>query len=215
MNRRVSCFRIVRFVLEGTHRHAGLEPDAAEKNMFIQTETTPNPSTLKFLPGRPVLADGAREFRTPESAAASPLAGALLAIDGVEAVMFGPDFVSVTKSDAEWAHLKPAVLGTIMEHFTSGAPIVADGADVAAAEFFDPADAETVTTIKELLVTRVRPAVANDGGDIAFRGFRDGIVYLAMKGSCSGCPSSAATLKNGVENLLRHYVPQVRSVEQV
>lgn len=182
--------------------------------MFIQTETTPNPATLKFLPGRPVLADGAREFRTPQAAAASPLAGALLAIDGVEAVMFGPDFVSVTKTDAEWTHLKPAVLGTIMEHFSSGAPIVTD-ADAAPAEFFDAADADTVATIKELLVTRVTPAVAKDGGDIAFRGFRDGIVFLAMKGSCSGCPSSSATLKNGVEKLLRHYVPQVQSVEQV
>lgn len=165
--------------------------------MFIQTESTPNPSTLKFLPGRPVLAAGAREFRD------------------AQAVMFGPDFVSVTKADAEWAHLKPAVLGTIMEHFTSGAPIVLDEGEAAPAEFFDPADAELVATLKELLVTRVTPAVARDGGDIAFRGFRDGIVYLAMKGSCSGCPSSSATLKNGVENLLRHYVPQVRSVEQV
>lgn len=186
--------------------------------MFIQTETTPNPSTLKFLPGRPVLAQGALEFRSPEAAAASPLASALLSIDGIEAVMFGPDFVSITKADAEWAHLKPAVLGTIMEHFTSGAPLVLDGAgaeEAAAAEFFDPADAETVATIKEMLETRVRPAVANDGGDITFRGYRDGIVYLVMKGACSGCPSSAATLKNGIENLLRHFVPQVRSVEQV
>lgn len=184
--------------------------------MFIQTETTPNPSTLKFLPGRAVLAEGAREFRDVEAAAASPLAGALLAIDGVEAVMFGPDFVSVTKTNAEWAHLKPAILGTIMEHFSSGAPIVTDdGAEARTAEFFDPADAETVATIKEMIATRVRPAVANDGGDITFRGFRDGIVYVAMKGSCSGCPSSTATLKNGMENLLRHFVPQVRSVQQI
>lgn len=186
--------------------------------MFIQTETTPNPSTLKFLPGRPVLEQGALEFRSPEAAVNSPLAGALLSIAGVEAVMFGPDFVSITKSDVDWAHLKPAVLGTIMEHFTSGAPVVlngAGGAGPAAAEFFDEADAETVATIKELLETRVRPAVANDGGDITFRGFRDGIVYLVMKGACSGCPSSTATLKHGIENLLRHFVPQVRSVEQV
>ena len=184
--------------------------------MFIQTETTPNPSTLKFLPGRPVLAEGAREFRTREAAsAASPLAGALLSIDGVEAVMFGPDFVSVTKTDAEWAHLKPAILGTIMEHFSSGQPIVIDSAEAAPAEFFDPADAATVAQIKELIVTRVRPAVANDGGDITFRGYRDGIVYVAMKGSCSGCPSSTATLKNGIENMLRHFVPQVASVQQV
>jgi Fe-S cluster biogenesis protein NfuA len=183
--------------------------------MFIQTETTPNPATLKFLPGRPVLGEGAREFRSREAAAASPLAGALLSIDGVEAVMFGPDFVSVTKADAEWAHLKPAILGTIMEHFTSGQPIVIDGGESAPAEFFDPADAETVAQIKDLIATRVRPAVANDGGDITFRGFRDGIVYVAMKGSCSGCPSSTATLKNGIENLLRHFVSQVRSVQQV
>ncbi|WP_400768178.1 NifU family protein [Methylosinus sporium] len=183
--------------------------------MFIQTESTPNPATLKFLPGRPVLAEGAREFRTPEAATASPLAGALLSIAGVEAVMFGPDFVSVTKTDAEWAHLKPAILGTIMEHFSSGQPIVVDGAEAAPVEFFDPADAETVAQIKELIVTRVRPAVANDGGDITFRGFRDGTVYVAMKGSCSGCPSSTATLKNGIENMLRHFVPQVTSVQQV
>ena len=183
--------------------------------MFIQTETTPNPATLKFLPGRPVLAEGAREFRTREAAAASPLAGALLSIDGVEAVMFGPDFVSVTKAEAEWAHLKPAILGTIMEHFTSGQPVVTDSAEAAPAEFFDPADAETVAQIKELITTRVRPAVANDGGDITFRGFRDGIVYVAMKGSCSGCPSSTATLKNGIENMLRHFVPRVVSVQQV
>ncbi|PWB84019.1 MAG: NifU family protein [Methylocystaceae bacterium] len=185
--------------------------------MFIQTEATPNPSTLKFLPGRPVLDRGALEFRSFEAASSSPLASALLSIDGVDAVMFGPDFVSVTKTDIEWAHLKPAVLGTIMEHFTSGAPVVLDGgaAGPAAAEFFDPEDAETVATIKELIETRVRPAVTNDGGDITFRGFRDGVVYLVMKGACSGCPSSTATLKNGIENLLRHFVPQVRSVEQV
>jgi Fe-S cluster biogenesis protein NfuA len=184
--------------------------------MFIQTETTPNPSTLKFLPGRPVLQQGALEFRSLEAASGSPLAGALLSIEGVEAVMFGPDFVSVTKSETEWAHLKPAILGTIMEHFTSGAPLLLDGAvPSTAAEFFDEADAETVATIKELLETRVRPAVANDGGDIIFRGFRDGVVYLVMRGACSGCPSSTATLKNGIENLLRHFVPQVVSVQQV
>lgn len=185
--------------------------------MFIQTETTPNPSTLKFLPGRPVLDRGALEFRSFEAASSSPLARALLSIGGVDAVMFGPDFVSVTKADVEWAHLKPAVLGTIMEHFTSGAPVVLDAAAAGSpsAEFFDPEDTETVATIKELIETRVRPAVANDGGDITFRGFRDGVVYLVMKGACSGCPSSTATLKNGIENLLRHFVPQVRAVEQV
>ncbi len=184
--------------------------------MFIQTETTPNPATLKFLPGRPVFEHGALEFRSLEASANSPLARALLSIDGVDAVMFGPDFISVTKSNAEWAHLKPAILGTIMEHFTSQAPLLLDEGDTAPApaEFFDESDAETVQTIKELLETRVRPAVAGDGGDIAFRGFRDGVVYLAMKGACSGCPSSTATLRHGIENLLRHFLPQVRSVEQ-
>ena len=186
--------------------------------MFIQTEATPNPATLKFLPGRAVLDQGALEFRSMESAANSPLAGALLSIGGVESVMFGADFVAVTKGGAEWAHLKPAILGTIMEHFASGAPLFVGaapaGSSTADDEFFDPADAETVATIKELIETRVRPAVAGDGGDIVFRGFRDGIVYLGMKGACSGCPSSTATLKNGIENLLRHFLPQVRAVEQ-
>jgi Fe-S cluster biogenesis protein NfuA len=140
----------------------------------------------------------------------------LLSIDGVEAVMFGPDFISVTKSSGEWAHLKPALLGTIMEHFSSGAPLLlGEGDQAPPPEFYDAEDAETVETIKELIETRVRPAVAGDGGDIAFRGYRDGIVYLAMKGACSGCPSSTATLRNGVENLLRHFLPQVRAVEPV
>ncbi|CAJ0868861.1 hypothetical protein AMST5_02084 [freshwater sediment metagenome] len=185
--------------------------------MFIQTEATPNPATLKFLPGQTVLGQGAMEFRSPEAAAKAPLAQALLEIEGVEAVMYGGDFVSVTKKDGEWAHLKPAILGTIMEHFASGAPLLAEGAAEVTdhgGEFYDPADAETVSTIKELIETRVRPAVAGDGGDIVFRGFRDGIVYLGMKGACSGCPSSTATLRNGIENLLRHFVPQVKAVEQ-
>jgi Fe-S cluster biogenesis protein NfuA len=184
--------------------------------MFIQTEATPNPATLKFIPGLTVLGQGAMEFRSPDAAANAPLAQALLAIDGVEAVMYGGDFVSVTKSDADWAHLKPAILGTIMEHFASGAPLLTEGASAPAdhgGEFYDPADAETVATIKELIESRVRPAVAGDGGDIVFRGFRDGIVYLTMKGACSGCPSSTATLRNGIENLLRHFVPQVKSVQ--
>jgi Fe-S cluster biogenesis protein NfuA len=184
--------------------------------MFIQTEATPNPATLKFIPGQNVLGQGAMEFRSPDAAANAPLAQALLAIEGVEAVMYGGDFVSVTKNDADWAHLKPAILGTIMEHFASGAPLLTDGAAAPAdhgGEFFDPADAETVATIKELIESRVRPAVAGDGGDIVFRGFRDGIVYLTMKGACSGCPSSTATLRNGIENLLRHFVPQVKSVQ--
>ena len=184
--------------------------------MFIQTETTPNPSTLKFLPGCAVLEKGAREFRTKESAVCAPLVEALFELPGVEAVMLGSDFVSVTKGDVEWAHLKPAALGLIMEHFTSGAPLFSEGGGDAEAqsEFFDVADAPIVETIKNLIETRVRPAVARDGGDIIFRGFRDGVVFLTMKGACSGCPSSSATLKSGVENLLRHYVPQVRAIEQ-
>jgi Fe-S cluster biogenesis protein NfuA len=184
--------------------------------MFIQTESTPNPATLKFLPGQTVLAQGALEYRSVESAEGAPLAAALLSLPGVQSVMFGQDFVSVTKGEVDWAHLKPALLGIIMEHFTSQAPLLVGEAapQGAGAEFFDPADAEAVATIKELIETRVRPAVAGDGGDIVFRGFKDGVVYLTMKGACSGCPSSSATLKNGIENLLRHFLPQIRSVQQ-
>jgi Fe-S cluster biogenesis protein NfuA len=183
--------------------------------MFIQTEATPNPSTLKFLPGKPVLPGGAREFRSVDEAQASPLAANLFAIPGVSGVFFGTDFVSVTKASGEWPHLKPAILGAIMEHFVSGAPVLADGAaeENKGEEFYAPEHAELVTTIKELLETRVRPAVAGDGGDITFRGFRDGTVYLTMKGSCAGCPSSTATLKHGIQNLLRHYLPDVQNVE--
>lgn len=183
--------------------------------MFIQTEATPNPATLKFLPGRTVLGDGTREFRTVDAAAASPLATALFGIPGIAGVFFGSDFVTVTKSDGEWPHLKPAILGAIMEHYLSGAPMVAEdaAAEISGEEFFAPEDAETVATIKELLETRVRPAVAGDGGDITFRGFREGVVYLTMKGSCAGCPSSTATLKHGIQNLLRHFLPDVQSVE--
>ena len=186
--------------------------------MFIQTETTPNPATLKFLPGRPVMMQGTLDFRSQDDARRSPLAEALFSIDNVAGVFFGPDFVSVTKLHGEWQHLKPAVLGAIMEHFTAGTPLFRDedaGAAAESDEFFDPADEDTVLTIKELIESRVRPAVANDGGDISFRGFRDGTVYLAMKGACSGCPSSTATLKNGIQNLLKHYLPEVQSVEQV
>ncbi|MDB5545581.1 MAG: iron transporter [Hyphomicrobiales bacterium] len=187
--------------------------------MFIQTEATPNPSTLKFLPGRTVLPSGTLEMRDPESAAKSPLARALFAIPGVSTVFFGSDFVSVSKGEAEWQHLKPAILGAIMEHYVSGTPLLDDSSapagDEDGEEFFSPDDAETVATIKELLETRIRPAVAGDGGDITFRGFRDGIVYLAMKGACSGCPSSTATLKSGIQNLLKHFLPDVQSVEQV
>ncbi len=186
--------------------------------MFIQTEATPNPATLKFLPGRTVLPSGTFDAQSVEAAAASPLAQRLLGVPGVAAVFLGSDFVTVTKADGEWHHLKPAVLGAIMEHFMSGAPVMVEGAatgDDEDGEFFDPADEGIVETIKELLETRVRPAVAGDGGDITFRGFRDGVVYLAMKGSCSGCPSSTATLKHGIQNLLRHFLPDVREVEAV
>ena len=185
--------------------------------MFIQTEATPNPATLKFLPGSPVLENGSREIQNADEARASPLASALFAIDGVSGVFFGSDFISVTKSAGEWQHLKPAILGAIMEHFMAGGPILsADGAesDQASAEFFAPEHAETVASIKELLETRVRPAVAADGGDIIFRGFKDGVVYLQMKGACSGCPSSTATLKRGIQNLLCHFLPDVKAVEE-
>jgi Fe-S cluster biogenesis protein NfuA len=184
--------------------------------MFIQTEATPNPTTLKFLPGRAVLPEGVLDIPSGAEAAKSPLAERLFGVPGVAGVFLGSDFITVTKSDAEWQHIKPAILGAIMEHFLSGAPIVAAGADAAGAdEFFDDKDADIVAQIKELLETRVRPAVANDGGDITFKGFKDGIVFVHMKGSCSGCPSSTATLKNGVQNLLRHFVPEVTEVQPV
>lgn len=186
--------------------------------MFIQTEATPNPATLKFLPGRTVMAEGTLDIRDAAGAAASPLARALFAVDGVTGVFFGSDFITVTKAGGEWQHLKPSILGAIMEHFVSGAPLIEGEAEDAQGEedeFFDAKDAATVATIKELLDTRVRPAVAGDGGDITFRGFRDGTVYLAMKGACSGCPSSTATLKHGIQNLLRHFVPDVQQVEQI
>ena len=186
--------------------------------MFIQTEATPNPATLKFLPGRAVMPDGTLDLRDAADAERSPLAQRLFGVSGVSAVFLGSDFITVTKSDGEWPHLKPAILGAIMEHFMSGAPVLADGsaADVIEeGEFFAPEDAETVETIKDLLETRIRPAVAGDGGDITFRGYRDGTVYLAMKGSCSGCPSSTATLKHGIQNLLRHFLPDVREVEAI
>ncbi|RFB78081.1 NifU family protein [Methylovirgula sp. 4M-Z18] len=188
--------------------------------MFIQTEATPNPATLKFLPGKPVMGEGTLDMRSVEEAGRSPLARALFSIPGVSGVFYGSDFVTVSKSEGEWQHLKPAILGAIMEHYQSGEPllegeVVTSDADGGDAEFYAESDAETVATIKELLDTRVRPAVAGDGGDITFRGFRDGIVYLYMKGSCAGCPSSTATLKHGIQNLLRHFLPDVRAVEQV
>jgi Fe-S cluster biogenesis protein NfuA len=191
--------------------------DQSEAIMFIQTEATPNPATVKFIPGKPVLGDGTVDFREASEAVGSPLAQRLFAIDGVAGVFLGGDFISVTKGDIEWQHLKPAVLGAIMEHFMSGAPVVdgAEGDDLEATEDFDPEDAETVATIKELLDTRVRPAVANDGGDIVFHGFREGIVYLHMRGACSGCPSSTATLQGGIERLLQHFCPEVVEVRPV
>jgi Fe-S cluster biogenesis protein NfuA len=186
-----------------------------EPAMFIQTEPTPNPATLKFLPGRAVLASGTLDMRDKDAAAQSPLAERLFDVAGVSGVFFGSDFIAVTKSDGEWQQLKPAILGAIMEHFMSGAPIVSGQETSPSAdseEFFEAKDSETVATIKELIEARVRPAVANDGGDITFRGFKDGIVYLDMKGACSGCPSSTATLRHGIQNLLRHYLPDIVEV---
>ncbi|MGH6735462.1 MAG: NifU family protein [Methyloceanibacter sp.] len=185
--------------------------------MFIQTEATPNPATLKFLPGRAVLGEGTVEFLDPEQGKSSPLAARLFEIEGVRGVFLGSDFISVTKGDGEWQHLKPAILGAIMEHYlsgeavTSGEPAHPEGEG----EFFAPEDEATVKTIKELLDTRVRPAVAQDGGDITFQGYRDGIVFLHMRGACSGCPSSTATLRHGIENLLRHFIPEVQEVRPV
>jgi Fe-S cluster biogenesis protein NfuA len=186
--------------------------------MFIQTEATPNPATLKFLPGKPVLPGGSRDYRDAEAAAESPLAQKLFAVRGVSGVFLGQDFITVSKAGGEWQHLKPAILGLIMDHYLSGLPMLAGGAaqnDSGSEEFFEAGDAEIVTTIKQLLDTRVRPAVAQDGGDITFHGFREGVVYLNMKGSCAGCPSSTATLKHGIENLLRHFVPEVSEVRAV
>ena len=189
--------------------------------MFIQTESTPNPATLKFLPGKEVLVEGTADFRDADSAAeASPLAARLFSIPGVTGVFFGYDFITITKDGPDWQHLKPAILGAIMEHFMSGQLVMSrtgPSADTAQGdgEFYDAADEEIVVTIKELLDTRVRPAVAQDGGDITFRGYENGIVFLHMKGACAGCPSSTATLKHGIQNLLRHFVPEVQQVEQV
>jgi Fe-S cluster biogenesis protein NfuA len=186
--------------------------------MFIQTEPTPNPATLKFIPGRAVLDGSTAEFRAPAEASGSPLATRLFDVGGVTGVFLGSDFISVTKREGdEWQHMKPAILGAIMEHFMSGAPVT-DGArapNESVAEDYDPKDEDTVKTIKELLDTRVRPAVANDGGDITFHGFKDGVVFLHMRGACAGCPSSTATLRHGIENLLRHFCPDVQEVRPV
>ena len=184
--------------------------------MFIQTEATPNPATLKFLPGRLVLPEGTADFRTEDEAGRSPLAERLFAVPGVAGVFLGHDFITVTKRDAEWQHMKPAILGAIMEHFMTGAPVMSTSKrDAEEAEFFEEEDGELVETIKELIETRVRPAVANDGGDITFKGFKDGVVFLNMKGACSGCPSSTATLRHGIQNLLKHYLPDVVEVRPV
>ncbi len=183
--------------------------------MFIETESTPNPATLKFLPGRDVMGSSTADFASPDAAGRSPLAGALFALPGVSRVFLGADFITVTKTEDEaWQELKPQVLGTLVEHFVSGRPAV-ETAGVTAEEDVSPEDQEIVDQIKELLDTRVRPAVASDGGDIVFRGYSNGVVRLHMQGACSGCPSSAATLKHGIENMLRHYVPEVVAVEQV
>ena len=189
-------------------------------SMFIETEATPNPATLKFLPGQQVMAAGTREFRTEQEAAASPLATALFDLGDVTGVFFGRDFISVTAAPGvSWTDLKPQVVAMLLDHFVTQAPlfsgpdasgIVVPDEDAAIGD--DPADADVVEQIKELIETRVRPAVANDGGDIVYRGFRDGVVYLSMQGACSGCPSSTATLKNGIETLLKHYVPEVSEV---
>ena len=184
--------------------------------MFIQTESTPNPATLKFIPGQPVLDRGTADFPRPGTAEESPLATRLFQIDGVEGVFFGTDFVTVTKADSvHWEHMKPPVLGAIMEHYMSGLPVM-EPRDVHEDESEDDGpDSEVIRQIKDLLDTRVRPAVAQDGGDIVFHGFDRGVVYLHMQGACSGCPSSTITLKMGIENLLRHYVPEVVEVRPV
>ena len=188
--------------------------------MFIQTEPTPNPNTLKFLPGEPVAKGAVADYSSREAAEASPLAAALFAVDGVTRAFFGADFISLSKdADADWAVVKPLALAAIMDYYTSGASAAdaAGGASQAGghSDHADDKNAELIVQIKELLDTRVRPSVANDGGDIVFRSFQNGVVYLHMQGACSGCPSSTATLKHGIENLLRYYVPEVQSVEAV
>ncbi len=190
---------------------------ATEAAMFIQTESTPNPATLKFLPGQTVLETGTADFPAADTAGGSPLASRIFAVEGVTGVFFGTDFVTVTKAaPVAWEHIKPAILGAIMEHYQSGAPVMTEAGGSASghAEHTGP-DGEIVRQIKELLDTRVRPAVAQDGGDITFHGFERGVVYLHMQGACAGCPSSTLTLKMGIENLLRHYIPEVVEVRPV
>lgn len=181
--------------------------------MFIQTESTPNPATMKFIPGVAVMASGTANFPDRGSASRSPLAARLFEVESVSGVFLGGDFVTVTKSGSEWHQLKPAILGVIMEHFTAGHPVIAEEGAAAASDGGE--DSEIVATIKDLIETRVRPAVAQDGGDIVFHGFEDGIVYLHMQGSCAGCPSSTATLRHGIEGMLKHYVPEVVEVRAV
>lgn len=184
--------------------------------MFIQTESTPNPATLKFLPGQTVLEVGTADFPSADTAAKSPLATRIYTVDGVTGVFFGNDFVTVTKADAvDWDHIKPAILGAIMEHYQSGQPVIEGEAVASGHAEHDGEDSEVVGQIKELLDSRVRPAVAQDGGDITFHGFERGVVYLHMQGACAGCPSSTLTLKMGIENLLRHYIPEVTEVRPV
>ena len=191
-------------------------------SMLIQTEPTPNPATLKFLPGEAVMTAGTRDFATPEDAEASPLADAIFSTGDVEGVFFGRDFISVTAAPGvDWRDLKPQVLTVLLDHFSSGAPLfkpgTAAGISIAPDSEIsdDPEQAEIVAQIRELIDTRVRPAVAQDGGDIVYRGFQQGTVFLALQGACSGCPSSTMTLKNGIESLLKHYVPEVEKVEAV
>lgn len=183
--------------------------------MFIQTESTPNPATLKFLPGQKVLGAGTADFTSINDATTSPLAYRIFGVDGVTGVFLGADFITVTKNeDIDWDHIKPAVLGAIMEHFQSGNPAIEGDAAPGHAEHDGP-DSQIVNQIKDLLDTRVRPAVAQDGGDITFHGFERGVVYLHMQGACAGCPSSTLTLKMGIENLLKHYIPEVTEVRPV
>jgi len=189
--------------------------------MLIETETTPNPSTLKFLPGQPVMEAGTRDFASPKEAEASPLAEALFDLGDVEGVFFGQNFISVTVAPGgDWRDLKPQVLGVLLDHYAGGAPLFRAGSasaiEIADEDYGeDPADADIVDQIKDLIATRVRPAVAKDGGDIVYRGFQRGTVFLAMHGACSGCPSSTATLKQGIEQLLKHYVPEVTDVRAI
>jgi len=184
--------------------------------MFIQTESTPNPATLKFVPGQRVLGTGTADFPSAEAAESSPLARRIFETGDVVGVFFGPDFVTVTKADeVDWTHIKPAILGAIMSHFQSGEPVLRGEAGAVGHASHDGPDAEIVGQIKDLLDTRVRPAVAQDGGDITFHGFDRGVVYLHMQGACAGCPSSTMTLKMGIENLLRHYIPEVTEVRSV